>query len=203
MKTTNFIRLLITSNISETYFHTLSLNLPHLPVDWVMYRGDDESLISHFISHFAPFKKTLILNLPFQNLSHILHYINDFDGVHLKSHLLSFIAPLKAAILSRYKDSKKLIGYSAHSLKDIESAITLGAHYCTLSPILPTPNKAKPLGLAKLEDIPYHLRPYIIALGGIEEKHIPLLQSLDFGGFAAIRYFDSMLIKSHHERSRP
>lgn len=58
--------------------------------------------------------------------------------MHLKSHFAD----------------KKIIGYSAHSVEEAKSALALGATYCTISPIYPSQNKGKPLGIESLRSIP-------------------------------------------------
>ncbi len=187
MKTTNFVSLLITSRADSSYIRSLALNLPNLPVDWVMYRWHNEVGVDMFLNMLTPMHKKLLLNIPFTNLSQIISLGEYFDGVHLKSHLKGHIAPLRAI----YADSKKLIGYSAHSIKEVMQAIELGADYCTLSPIFATPNKSKPLGLDIFKHIPKALRCRIFALGGIKSSHIQNLKDLGLGGFAGISCFES------------
>lgn len=188
MKSTKFIALLITPSIDRGYIHTLSTRLPTLEVDWIMYRSQSDEYIPSFVETLS--HKTLLLNLPFTNLKQILSLSTPFQGVHLKSHLLDYIAPLKKAY-EQINKTQKLIGYSAHSIKELTYAFELGADYCTLSPIFFTPNKPAPLGLQVLEDIPQNLRSRTIALGGIAKEHIPHLQALGLGGFAGISYFES------------
>ena len=93
--------------------------------------------------------------------------------MHLKSHFAD----------------KKIIGYSAHSIEEAKSALALGATYCTLSPIYPSQNKGKPLGIESLRNLPKSLRSHIVALGGINKSHIKELESLGLFGFAGISYF--------------
>ena len=188
MQTTSFITFLITPSLSRGYIDTLALHLPKLGVDWIMYRSHSDVFLSHFVQTLTPFHKTLLLNLPFTSLSHILELSLQFGGVHLKSHLLDYIAPLKM-IYDKQTDSKKLIGYSAHNVDEVIYALRLGADYCTLSPICATPNKGEPLGLEVFGCIPYALRSRVIALGGMTKDLIPHLQSLGVGGFAGIRCF--------------
>ena len=188
MQTTSFITLLVTPSLSRGYIDTLALHLPKLGVDWIMYRSQSDAFLPHFVQTLTPFHKTLLLNLPFTSLPHILESSLQFGGVHLKSHLLDYISPIKVAY-DKQMDAKKLIGYSAHNVDEVIYALELGADYCTLSPICATPNKGKALGLEVFEHIPYALRSRVIALGGMTKDLIPYLQNLGVGGFAGIRCF--------------
>ena len=150
-----------------------------------MYRHKDDEFIDDFLSLTRPLPhKTLLLNLPFANPIEAVKLSTRFDGVHLKSNLLEFIAPLRSYFLHN-----KIIGYSAHSIEEVESALAFGATYCTLSPIYPSPNKGTPLGLEILKKLPQSLRSHIVALGGIKSQHIQELMNLGLFGFAGISYF--------------
>ena len=186
MQSINFIALLITPSLSGGYISKLASCVPTLGANWIMYRSQSDEFVPHCIELLSPLNKTLLLNLPFTNLTQILELSTHFGGVHLKSHLIDFITPLRAAYAP---DSQKIIGYSAHSIAEVLRALEFGADYCTLSPIFSTPNKPAPLGLEILEQIPCALRSKVIALGGITKEHILLLQNLGFGGFAGISYF--------------
>lgn len=180
MRTTKFISLLITPDISKAYVENLAQTPP--TADWIMYRHRDSEYLEAFVRLFA---HKLLLNLPFQNAQEICTLARDCAGVHLKSYLLDSIPQLKASDSFAHK----IIGYSAHSVEEIESALAYGAHYCTLSPIFPTPNKGTPLGLGVLERMSPALRARTIALGGIKAEHIPHLKALHLKGFGAISYF--------------
>ena len=150
-----------------------------------MYRHKDDEFVDDFLSLTRPLShKTLLLNLSFTNPNEAVKLSTRFDGLHLKSHFLDFIAPLK----SHFAD-KKIIGYSAHSIEEVKSALALGATYCTLSPIYPSQNKGKPLGIESLRNLPKSLRSHIVALGGINKSHIQTLKNLGLFGFAGISYF--------------
>lgn len=184
MKTTDFTSLLITPSIDRVYIHALALAIPAFNVDWIMYRYENEQYIRLFLDTLSPFGKKLLLNIPFTSPQQALRLSCEFGGVHLKSHLLDYIPPLKTMI-----KQDKIIGYSAHSVEELMYALHLGAHYCTLSPIFPTPNKGAPLGLEVFEHIPCHLRQRVIALGGITPSHTEVLRALGLGGFAGISCF--------------
>ena len=186
MKTTNFTPILITPCIDRAYLQKLPLYAKS--ASWLMYRHKDDEFVDDFLSLTRPLShKTLLLNLPFANPIEAVKLSTRFarfDGLHLKSHFLDFIAPLK----SHFAD-EKIIGYSAHSIEEAKSALALGATYCTISPIYPSQNKGKPLGIESLRNLPKSLRSRIVALGGINKSHIKELESLGLFGFAGISYF--------------
>ncbi|WP_343353874.1 thiamine phosphate synthase [Helicobacter mastomyrinus] len=179
---------LITPHIDERYISTLALYLPTIAVDGIICRTQNKKWLNEFVKYISPLSKILLLNLPFNSLLETISLSASFQGVHLKSHLMNYITPLKNAYLEEFAE-QKIIGYSAHSIAEVESALALGADYCTLSPIFPTPNKGTPLGLETLNKIPYTIRSRVIALGGINHTHIPILKTLGLGGYAGIRCF--------------
>lgn len=183
MKTTNFTPILITPCIDRAYLQKLPLYAKS--ASWLVYRHKDDEFVDDFLDIIRPLShKTLLLNLPFVNPIEAVKLSARFDGVHLKSNLLEFIAPLRSYFLHN-----KIIGYSAHSIEEVESALAFGATYCTLSPIYPSQNKGKPLGIESLRSIPKSLRSHIVALGGIKSQHIQELMNLGLFGFAGISYF--------------
>ncbi|BEG57737.1 hypothetical protein NHP21005_14250 [Helicobacter sp. NHP21005] len=72
---------------------------------------------------------------PQESLDCALEY--GFRGVHLKSHALDFVLKIPQNLQSFY---------SAHSVKEVQQALDLGVHFCTLSSIFATPDKP-PFGL--------------------------------------------------------
>ena len=170
---------------------------------------DIKSLLYDFTHTLAPFGKRLMLNPKSEKQICSLLSL-PFGGIHLKSYMLDSIPRIKTHIKSHSRhDSPRnhtraitestrdsiLLGYSAHSLDEVERALELGADYCTLSPIFPTPHKSTPLGgLTYLDSIPVALRPFIIALGGITAEAIPAIRSMGFLGFGAIGYFETALL---------
>ncbi len=188
MKNTDFITLLITPHINGAYLENLQLKIQSLSIDWIMYRHQNSEWIESFTQSLSFLHKPLLLNIPFKNTEEILQLSKDFAGVHLKSIYLSWITPLRESYLAL--GEKKIIGYSAHSIDEVTYALACGADYCTLSPIFSTPNKGTPLGMEVFYQIPKSLRSRIIALGGINNYHIPLLKELGLLGFAGIRCFE-------------
>lgn len=185
MKTTSFKALLITPPLSEAYLSSLPQILDSHAVDWIMYRDSSSVWIERFLEILKPYNKKLFLNLPFASFDEIISLSKGFDGVHLKSCFFDSIARLARA----QSLQKMLIGYSAHSVAEVHQAIESGAHYCTLSPIFDTPNKAPALGLDTLEQIPLSMRMKVFALGGMTLENLNEVKRIGLGGFAAIGYF--------------
>ncbi|MDR2100549.1 MAG: thiamine phosphate synthase [Campylobacteraceae bacterium] len=79
---------------------------------------------------------------------------------------------------------------SAHTLKEAEEAVLLGADFITISPVFYTPDKNEPLGLEKLKEITAKIPKRCIALGGISESsQIRICKEAGAAGYASIRYF--------------
>ncbi len=93
----------------------------------------------------------------------------DADGVHLGWQ------SLEIGIARRMVGRDKLIGFSAHSLKEAERAEKSGADYISISPIFDTANKdysIKPLGVSEIVKIKAQINIPVIALGGINENNV-------------------------------
>lgn len=84
-----------------------------------------------------------------------------------------------------------LSGYSAHGPDDAVSAFNHGAHFCTLSPIYPTPSKAgilDPIGLEAIAECRRRLpEKVIVALGGVNEENGQDCLRAGASGLAVIR----------------
>jgi thiamine-phosphate pyrophosphorylase len=83
----------------------------------------------------------------------------------------------------------KLIGFSAHSLKEAERAENSGADYVTISPIFDTVNKdyfIKPLGADEIGKIKEQINIPVIALGGINENNVNEVLENGADGIAVI-----------------
>lgn len=190
---TNFLAILITPSFEAWVESRLDEYLAHFAnsaknATHIMYRQDNLAHFARFYSATKTLQKPLILNLPFSDIAHITDILSNYPhikGIHLKANLLSLLTPLRAL------DSSLIIGYSAHSVAEVESAISQGATYATLSPIFKTPNKSAPLGLDIFSQLEVPLRAKTIALGGIEAKHIDMLKDLGLLGFAGIRCFEA------------
>lgn len=75
----------------------------------------------------------------------------------------------------RYLGSSKIIGYSAHSLKEAREAEQAGADYVSFGAIFPSPTKGPdhPVqGLKRLRHVVETLTVPLVAIGGITEDNI-------------------------------
>lgn len=93
----------------------------------------------------------------------------DADGVHLGWQSLDI------GLVRRLIGQDKIIGFSAHSLREAERAENSGADYVTISPIFDTVNKdyiIKPLGVDEIRKIKEQINIPVIALGGINENNV-------------------------------
>ena len=107
----------------------------------------------------------------------------DADGVHLGWQ------SLEIGIVRRMMGQDKLIGFSAHSLREAERAENSGADYVTISPIFDTVNKdyfIKPLGVDEIAKIKERINIPVIALGGINENNVNKVLKNGADGIAAI-----------------
>ena len=103
----------------------------------------------------------------------------DADGIHVPD------SPAGRDLLSR-ADSNWVLGASCHSHAGLTDARAAGAHYATLSPILPSPGKGPPIGFGALNtpvDLP------VFALGGLGATHVDFVREAGGAGVAGIRAF--------------
>ncbi len=104
----------------------------------------------------------------------------DLDGVHLRASSLSVSAA------RRIVGKQRLIGVSAHSVREVQQAGEDGADYVILGPIFETPSKRRfgnPLGSAVLADACRHSSVPVFAIGGITRERIESVR--DAGAFGA------------------
>ncbi len=119
----------------------------------------------------------------------------DADGVHLGWQSLGI------DIVRKMIGHDMLIGFSAHSLKDAESAEKSGADYVSISPIYDTPHKGfyvKPFGVDKIGKIKEFVDIPVIALGGINENNVEEVLKNDADGVAVI---SAILLSENPEQS--
>ena len=101
------------------------------------------------------------------------------DGLHVPD------SPAGRELLSQ-ADSNWVLGASCHSHAGLADARDAGAHYATLSPILPSPGKGSPLGFGALRapvDLP------VFALGGVGAAHADIVRRAGGAGVAGIRAY--------------
>lgn len=184
--------LLITPQCANSlnYFKKFSTILDSHKVHYAMYRCDAISFAKEFALQckqhtiYAMLNTTLDTTKPLAILDSPI--LQSFDGIHLKG---AYFAHLDS-IVRHYSG---IIGFSAHSVEEVYRALQNGAHYCTLSPIFPTPDKPTPLGLDSLHSLSLEARKRTFALGGIiSDLHIAQIASVEcIKGFGSIRYFSS------------
>ena len=108
------------------------------------------------------------------------------DGVHLTSD------SIPAEIIRRHFPANFIIGVSAHSFAEVESAKRAGADFATFSPVFATASKAKygaPQGVAKLREAAQTVENFpVVALGGIDEHNFEEVLQAGAKGIAAIRF---------------
>ncbi|ODS32650.1 MAG: thiamin phosphate synthase [Candidatus Scalindua rubra] len=105
------------------------------------------------------------------------------DGVHLGWQSLN------TNVVRRIIGHNKVIGYSAHNLKEAEKANFDGADYITISPIYDTTHKdyfIKPLGVEEIRKIKEKVDIPVIALGGINENNVKEVLRSGVDGIAVI-----------------
>lgn len=110
-------------------------------------------------------------------------------GVHLTAH------SIPPAIVRRAFPSNFVIGVSAHSREEVETARRTGADFAVFSPVFATPSKAAygaPQGMAKLREAVKATENFpVIALGGIDETNFREVLKAGASGFAAIRFLNN------------
>ncbi len=117
----------------------------------------------------------------------------DADGVHLGWQSLGI------EIVRKMIGQYKLIGFSAHNLKEAENAENSGADYVTISPIFDTAHKdyfIEPLGTEKIGKIKEEIDIPVIALGGINENNVNGVLENGADGIAVI----SAILQSENPR---
>lgn len=107
------------------------------------------------------------------------------DGVHLQKGNI----PISKV---REKYSDLIIGYSAHSLEEVQNAADEGANYVMISPVFAPrskPTHLKPLGVELLSSWTTQLKIPIFALGGVAPEHLQDLRRAGCAGAAGISLF--------------
>jgi thiamine-phosphate pyrophosphorylase len=105
------------------------------------------------------------------------------DGVHLG------VSSMPVAAARRLLGTKRLIGYSAHSLAEARQAELDGADFITFSPIYHTPSKAaygEPQGIGKLAETVRAISIPVFALGGVKKTSVPGIMTTGCAGVALI-----------------
>ena len=93
----------------------------------------------------------------------------DADGVHLGQN------DARCETARKLLGKNKIIGLTAHNVKESVEAEKIGADYIGLSPIFPTSTKAdagKACGTEMITQVKKYVKIPIVALGGINESNI-------------------------------
>ena len=108
------------------------------------------------------------------------------DGVHLTSR------SIPSDVVRRYVPKNFLVGISAHSFDELESANKGKADFAVLAPIFGSPGKGAPIGLDVLRQAVTQTGPFpILGLGGINETNYHSVIDTGAAGFAAIRFLNN------------
>jgi thiamine monophosphate synthase len=81
---------------------------------------------------------------------------------------------------------RALIGVSCHDAAGLAAAASGGATFATLSPVFPSPNKGKPLGLPSFSALVRAANLPIYALGGVAVQEARALKAAGASGLAVI-----------------
>lgn len=173
---------LITPEVSPSYLKSFPSILKAFRPDYAMYRSRDRAFSREFAALCRAHNILCFLNSQGVGDGELDSLLPYFDGIHLKGTALSLIADFSAHCM---------VGFSAHSPKEVREALCNGASYATLSPIFATPHKGTPIGIESLRALDSHARARTFGLGGIDtpSKLAQLAQIENLYGFASIRYF--------------
>ena len=109
--------------------------------------------------------------------------ISDADGVHLGKDDI----PVKEA--RKLLGWNKIVGGTAHNLKEAKEAQKNGADYIGFGHIYPTASKLKktpPVGIAQLKEVVSRIRIPVLAIGGIGQDNISEVMKSGAHGAAVI-----------------
>lgn len=106
------------------------------------------------------------------------------DGVHLTAASLSVETTRRA-----FASKNFIVGASAHTTEEAETAKQGGADFIAFSPIFASPDKGKPQGVGQLREICERLKSFpVLALGGVDATNYRTILENGASGFAAIRF---------------
>jgi len=173
-------------------FHEIAQLAEEAGIDYFQLREKDlqPSELLKIARHIRPFlvRTKLIINGSFD-----VALAAEADGVHLQKENL----PLSEV---RKKYPPFIIGYSAHSLEEIQQAEGDGATYVFASPVFTPISKVSslsPIGCEQLRNWIADCKTPVIALGGITSSRLKEVEQAGANGAAGISlflkngYFDS------------
>lgn len=114
---------------------------------------------------------------------------SDADGIHIGQDDIDI-----EIVKKRFPH--KMIGVTAHNLKEALSAQNKGADYLGIGAVFPTSTKTNtiPLSIEEIKEITSHISIPCVAIGGIGKSNIALLKGSGISGVAVI----SAIFKSHN-----
>ena len=140
----------------------------------IQYREKDKPMREKFAECMAIRELTLAAGVTFIVNDHVdLAMLVGADGVHLGQD------DLPVEQVRSLTGGKLLIGLSTHSPEQGQEAVKAGADYIGVGPIFATQTKkdvCAPVGLAYLDYVVKNIDLPFVAIGGIKERHIPLLR---------------------------
>ena len=87
-----------------------------------------------------------------------------------------------------FKQEFKLLG-SAHNLKEIRFKELQNVNYIFISPLFSSQKNKRGLGIYKFKNLMKKTNKKVICLGGITNKDLKKIKSLECNGFASISFF--------------
>ncbi len=87
-----------------------------------------------------------------------------------------------------FKQEFKLLG-SAHNLKEIRFKELQNVNYIFISPLFSSQKNKRGLGIYKFKNLMKKTNKKVICLGGITNKNLKKIKSLECNGFASISFF--------------
>ena len=108
----------------------------------------------------------------------------NLDGVYIPSFN-------KKLIQNSFRKKKFYILGSAHNLKELSEKRKQGVEYLFISPIFEIKKKNYFLGATKFNILANHFPRKVIALGGINNRNINIINKINCFGFASISYIEN------------
>jgi len=110
------------------------------------------------------------------------------DGVYIPSFN-------KGVIPKNFNKNNFWIIGSAHNLKEISEKKKQGVQFLFISPLFKIKKKNQFLGPVKFNILTKHFNKKTIALGGINNENINIINKINCFGFASISYIEKNKIK--------